>query len=1115
MRASTKLLLWVVWTSVALVLWLNGSLADDPGIHPNFPVRDRSNLSPPIVAPPIHNCALAVWVYGFVPSKKATVRVFANGSIVGQDTPEVGFARIKLTRPLVLNESITATQTVGGITSGPSYDPVIVGAYPALTTPVVGPDLYDCGQVVPVGNLIASTHVEVTDVETSKVIGTGEATGDWEPIITSKLIAGHHVQAVQIACPNMPNRRVSSASSQRVKVKPEPLLLPKVTYDAPIPGNDVLSMHNLLVGAQVDIRNRAKPIGAGLATAADNWASLSPPIPPSPSIRVTQQLCSPSKPSDVFPPTDRLPALILGAPICEGSHYVTIDNTILNANVVLLRGGSVIGYGGAVLGTLKLAVGVGVTLSSGDVLTAVQYIGSTVSPASNQVVVGCDSGADVITQHNNNNRTGAYPAETTLTPARVLARGMRVKYTHKVDGSIAAQPLYVRHVAFRTGVANGLFVATGTNTVYGLDANSGAQQWRKVLTDSDPSRRGLARGISATPVIDVANHRMYVLFSTKNQLQDTANCPDSTHPDAGCGTYEDQLSHLDVAYWLVALDYRTGTELARRQVSASLLRADGTPVNFVAKNQHDRPALLLDQGSIYIAFGMRFREEIIEYHGWVIRYSAMGLTFQGAFCTSRNSTVPTSPFTSHEAQGAGIWQGGGGLASDPDGNVYFLTGNAHADTAHDSYGDCFVKLTPSAGSLIPTAFIPAGADRLEANDADLGSGGVLTVPGFNLAIGGGKTGYMYLLNRSTMKRVQRITASTNQYNPSQRDQGWDVGPHLHGSPTYWRGPDPKFGNFYVWGEKDFLHLYQFNTGTGQIVEPAAQTGSVKALSDTMPGGMMSVSANGNTAGTGIVWATLPASDVIAPGANAYPGHLYAFNAETLQPLWDTGYSSLGKWLPPTIADGTVFIGTSSGELIAYELGLQRRGGQQRWNPFQPQGLPGQASLAERYPDEESIRALPAIGLTQLAPPPGHVKNSVLEGDGEQIYVATETAAMGGRLAWERKGSAADLLVVRPSGPGEARQRVQVRLSPELTWSAADGSTAVGVVERTFPAPEKTDAPWQLFRVIRTGGNGILNKVSYIQCVFIRGGLPPPMQPSRRGITVRVPYHAHYLLYRQR
>src|SRR5687767_2515855 len=44
-----------------------------PAIHPEFPIRGRENLSPPIVSRPIHQCALAVHVTGAVPHAEVTV----------------------------------------------------------------------------------------------------------------------------------------------------------------------------------------------------------------------------------------------------------------------------------------------------------------------------------------------------------------------------------------------------------------------------------------------------------------------------------------------------------------------------------------------------------------------------------------------------------------------------------------------------------------------------------------------------------------------------------------------------------------------------------------------------------------------------------------------------------------------------------------------------------------------------------------------------------------------------------------------------------------------------------------------------------------------------------
>jgi hypothetical protein len=298
----------VTGQAALLALCLGLLHADGPKINDQFPVKDRSNLSPPIVAAPIHECARVVFVYGFIP--KATVEVFASGSLVGTDSPIMGFAEIKLTRALVLNEAITARQKVGAQISGPSYDPVIVSPYPALTTPVAGPDVYACGQIVPVGNLVTSTHVEVSDLDIPppRVIGTGEAAQDWEPIVTSQLVVDHHVQAVQIACPAMAGKTVTSPPSAHIKVKPDPHPLPPPTVDEPVQGTDVVTMHNLLVGESIEIKNFTTPIGGGLATASDNWAVVSP-VPKVASITATPKLCGPPGPSSVpVPSTNHLRA---------------------------------------------------------------------------------------------------------------------------------------------------------------------------------------------------------------------------------------------------------------------------------------------------------------------------------------------------------------------------------------------------------------------------------------------------------------------------------------------------------------------------------------------------------------------------------------------------------------------------------------------------------------------------------------------------------------------------------------------------------------------------------------------------------------------------------------
>ena len=119
----------------------------------------------------------------------------------------------------------------------------------------------------------------------------------------------------------------------------------------------------------------------------------------------------------------------------------------------------------------------------------------------------------------------------------------------------------------------------------------------------------------------------------------------------------------------------------------------------------------------------------------------------------------------------------------------------------------------------------------------------------------------------------------------------------------------------VWGEEDTLRSYEFKNG--KLVTPAAT--SLYHAPPGMPGGMLSISANGSQAGTGIVWALLP----YAGDANQQRGvraQLLAFDAQNIKnDLWRSsppddpfGPDSVGlfaKFVAPTIANGKVFVAT--------------------------------------------------------------------------------------------------------------------------------------------------------------------------------------------------------------
>jgi hypothetical protein len=91
-------------------------------LHGHFPIQDPSQVSPPTVAKPIHQCQKVVHVSGFVPH--ADVTVYANGTeIIGFATPYFGYGDIALTREANTGENITATQTINGLESVQSSPP--------------------------------------------------------------------------------------------------------------------------------------------------------------------------------------------------------------------------------------------------------------------------------------------------------------------------------------------------------------------------------------------------------------------------------------------------------------------------------------------------------------------------------------------------------------------------------------------------------------------------------------------------------------------------------------------------------------------------------------------------------------------------------------------------------------------------------------------------------------------------------------------------------------------------------------------------------------------------------------------------------------------------------
>jgi hypothetical protein len=133
-----------------------------------------------------------------------------------------------------------------------------------------------------------------------------------------------------------------------------------------------------------------------------------------------------------------------------------------------------------------------------------------------------------------------------------------------------------------------------------------------------------------------------------------------------------------------------------------------------------------------------------------------------------------------------------------------------------------------------------------------------------------------------------------------------AGPNIHTGPIYWNG------RLYSMPEKDYIRAFAYNAGTGALSTSPAALSTVRAP-DGMPGGALSLSANGNT--DGIIWAIIPKSD--GQWKNV-PGALVALDATSLHELWrDDDDIGFAKFNPPTIAGVKVFRPTFADKLIVY------------------------------------------------------------------------------------------------------------------------------------------------------------------------------------------------------
>jgi outer membrane protein assembly factor BamB len=290
-----------------------------------------------------------------------------------------------------------------------------------------------------------------------------------------------------------------------------------------------------------------------------------------------------------------------------------------------------------------------------------------------------------------------------------------------LDGKVYGEPLVY---------GSTVYAATENDTVYALNAATGAIAWQKHLATPVPSGQlpcgdiSPTVGITSTPVLDPASGAIYVVAATWD------------------GT--------SVKHQLFGLHLSDGSPVGGLPVIVD-------PPGSDPPAQLQRASLTLDAGKVIIGFGGNYGD-CGSYHGWLVAVPEGGGPLQ---------TFEVDKSTN---QGA-IWGAGNAPPVDSAGDIWTSTGNGSSS----SFGlqESVIKLDANLNVLDHWA--PSNWSSLDSSDTDLGSSMPLLLPG-GLVFEMGKQGVGYLLSASNLGG----TGGAPAYSASVCGGSWGGGIYLNG-----------------------------------------------------------------------------------------------------------------------------------------------------------------------------------------------------------------------------------------------------------------------------------------------------------------------------------------------
>jgi hypothetical protein len=380
--------------------------------------------------------------------------------------------------------------------------------------------------------------------------------------------------------------------------------------------------------------------------------------------------------------------------------------------------------------------------------------------------------------------------------------------------------------------------------------------------------------------------------------------------------------------------------------------------------------------TVFIAAGS-VSESLASNRGWVI---AVDVTTKGA------TRIAAAWSSTARYSGGGIWMGAQAPAILGN-KLYLMTGNGAFGPPTD-LGECLVELQYDPATANTPARLHAtdwfapfsdaarngndptlpepknngdgdgdGASNTNAfTDMDLGSGGLAIIPELGCALGAGKDGIVYVLPLGKFGKTQNADFAPEKIASNYARAkyigwftffpGFEVSPaptdmtrlnklfdgkthHQHSTPVIYKSSIHGWMVF-CWGENASLRAWAMNAN---LTLTFLASSDEKASPDTggaggMPGGMISLSANGSTPGSAVLWASVPYGNA---NSEITSGRLLAYDPENfvtrgdgsqrIQKLWDSQDWALtyvfNKFLPPTPANGRVYLANYAGGVDVY------------------------------------------------------------------------------------------------------------------------------------------------------------------------------------------------------